>query len=150
MTDIRGGCELPAFRSTSEEIKKILAESKTLAVVGLSPKPERPSHEVALFMKQQGYRIIPVNPGHSEILGEKCYPRLRDVPEPIDVVDLFVASERVPDIVQDAIAIKAKTIWFQLGVVHNLSAVLAKQAGINVVMNRCMKIEYQAWKSGGD
>jgi hypothetical protein len=120
-----------------ETIKKILS-FKTIAVVGLSPKPERPSHGVAAYLQSQGYRIIPVNPGHNEILGEKSYPSLKDIPQQVEVVDIFRRSEAVPSIVIDAIAIKARAVWMQDGVINEDAAEQARQAGLLVVMNDCM------------
>jgi len=120
-----------------DTIKKILS-FKTVAVVGLSPKPERPSHSVAAYLQSQGYRIIPVNPGHNEILGEKSYPSLKDIPQQVEVVDIFRRSEAVPSIVADAIAIQAQAVWMQDGVINEDAAEQARQAGLLVVMNDCM------------
>src|SRR4030088_589520 len=105
--------------SDPAEIAEILRNSKTIAVVGLSPKPDRPSHGVSAYMQAQGYRIIPVNPGHPEILGEKAYKSLLDVPETVDIVNIFREPSAVPEIVDQAIAKKAKVIWMQEGIVHN-------------------------------
>lgn len=120
-----------------ETINKILA-FKTIAVVGLSPKPERPSHGVAAYLQSQGYRIIPVNPGYDKILGEKSYPTLKDIPHPVDVIDVFRRPEALPAIVADAIAIRAKAVWMQDGVINENAAEQARQAGLLVVMNDCM------------
>ena len=117
---------------------EILRASRTIAVVGLSNKRFRPSHGVAEYMKRAGYRIIPVNPGHREILGEQCYPDLDAVPEPVDIVDIFRRSEYVPDIVDAAIRIGAKAIWMQEGVYHEEAARRAEAAGLVVVMDRCI------------
>src|ERR1700682_2968930 len=106
-------CEFPAFNASDPEIAALLKRSKTIAVVGLSPKPERPSHGVSAYMQAQGYRIIPVNPGHDQLLGEKSYKSLLDVPEPIDIVDIFREPSAVPEIVDQAIAKKARAIWMQ-------------------------------------
>jgi len=119
-------------------IEEILRDSKTIAVVGLSPKRFRPSYGVAEYMKRAGYRIIPVNPGHSEILGERCYPDLDSIPDPIDIVDIFRQSEHVPPIVEAAIRKGAKAVWMQEGVVHEGAARLAEEAGIVVAMDRCI------------
>lgn len=135
-------CETPSFNATSEEIKNIMKSAKTIAVVGASPKPERPSYDVALYLKNAGYKIIPVNPGQKEILGETCYPSLLEVPEKIDIVDIFRDPAAIPEIVDQAIKVKAKAIWMQLGIVHNESAEKAKAAGLQVVMNKCTKIEH--------
>ena len=112
-----------------------LRESKTIAVVGLSPNPERDSHRVSRYMQQQGYRIIPVNPMAEEVLGEKSYPDLTSVPEPIDMVDIFRRSELVAPVVDQAIEVGAKYIWMQDGVVDEASAAKAEKAGILVVMD---------------
>lgn len=120
-----------------ETINKILA-FKTIAVVGLSPKPERPSHGVAAYLQSQGYRIIPVNPGYDKILGEKSYPTLKDIPHQVDVIDVFRRPEALPAIVADAIAIRAKAVWMQDGVINENAAEQARQAGLLVVMNDCM------------
>ena len=127
---------------STEEIKRILSENKTIAVVGLSPKWNRPSHFAAKYMKEHGYKIIPVNPGYDEILGEKCYKSLLDIPEPVDIVDIFRRSKDVPPIVDDAIRIGAKVVWMQLTVVNEEAAQKAREAGLEVVMDRCVKIEY--------
>lgn len=124
------------------DLKRIFETVRTIAVVGCSPKPERPGHYVARYLQELGYRIIPVNPGQTEILGEKCYPSLRDIPEPVDMVDCFRRAEDIPPIVEDAIAIGAKVVWMQLGIVNNEAAARASSAGIEVVMDRCPKIDY--------
>ncbi len=121
-----------------EEIRDILHSARTIAVVGLSDRPDRPSHGVAAYLKAHGYRIIPVNPGVREVLGEKAYARLEDVPEPIDVVDVFRRPEHVPEIVDSAIAVGAKVVWLQDGIVHEAAAAKARAAGLRVVMDRCM------------
>ncbi len=125
------------------DIKSILRESKTIAVVGLSPNAERDSHRVARYLQGQGYRIIPVNPNADEILGERSYPNLTSVPEPIDVVDIFRRSEAVPEIVEEAIKVGAKAVWMQEGVLHEEAAARARQAGLRVVMDRCMMKEHR-------
>lgn len=126
-----------------EKIKKILKDCKNIAVVGLSPKEDRPSHIVATFLKSQGYRIIPVNPNADEILGEKCYPTLSAVPYPIDVVDIFRRPEDIPPIVDEAIKIKARVIWMQEGIINEEAAEKAKKAGIEVIMDYCMLKEHK-------
>lgn len=123
-------------------LRRILAENRTIAVVGLSPKWHRPSYFAGKYLLDHGYRVIPVNPGHEEILGQRSYPSLRDIPEPVDVVDIFRKSEDVPPIVDDAIAIGARVVWMQIGVIHEAAAERARAAGLDVVMDRCMKIEY--------
>ena len=111
---------------------------QTIAVVGMSPKPERPSHYVSIYMKDQGYNIIPVNPGHNEIAGIKCYPSLSEISEPVDVVDVFRRSEFILPIAESAINIKAKALWLQDGVINHEAAELAKNSGLIVVMDDCM------------
>ncbi len=125
-----------------EIIERILRESKTVAVVGLSPKPERASYEVASYLQQQGYRIIPVNPMVDEVLGERSYPNLKAVPAKIDVVDVFRRSEDVPGVVEEAIEVGARTVWMQDGVVNEAAAARAREAGLQVVMDRCMLREH--------
>lgn len=127
--------------SAQETIQKILQDSRTIAVVGLSSDPERPSYEVARYLQQRGYRIIPVNPNESEVLGERAYPDLVSIPEPIDVVDIFRRSEAVPPIVEQAIQIGAKAVWMQKGIHHEEAAAQAQGAGLLVVMDRCMMAE---------
>ncbi len=124
-----------------EEIAAILRDYRVVAVVGLSADPERPSFQVARYLQHHGYRIIPVNPGCTEILGEKCYPGLQDIPFPVEVVDIFRKVEAIPAMVAAAIQAGAKVIWMQLGVEPE-SARQARDAGLRVVMDRCMKIEH--------
>jgi uncharacterized protein len=124
-------------------IPEILKSSRTIAVVGLSSNPMRPSNGVAAYLQRAGYRVIPVNPNESEVLGEKCYARLEDVPEKIDVVDIFRRSECVPEIVESAIRVGAKTVWMQEGVVNQQAAELARAAGLDVVMDRCTLKEHR-------
>ncbi|MDX1775139.1 MAG: CoA-binding protein [Desulfobulbales bacterium] len=123
-------------------IRKMLRESKTIAVAGLSPKPHRPSHQVAQYLLASGYTIIPVNPGQDTILGLPCYPNLRAIPIPVDMVDIFRRPEAVMPIVEDAIAIGAKFIWMQQGIVNPEAAAKAEAAGLAVVMDRCTKIDH--------
>ena len=123
-------------------IAEMLKSAKTIAVVGLSGTRMRPSYGVAEYMQRAGYKIIPVNPQESEVLGEKCYARLEDIPEPIDIVDVFRRSEFVPEIVDSAIAIGAKALWLQEGVVHEAAAEKARRAGLAVVMDRCILKEH--------
>ncbi len=120
------------------DIAELLRTSKTIAVVGLSSNRFRPSHGVAEYMQEAGYRIIPVNPAESEVLGEKCYPTLSGVPEKIDIVDIFRRPEFVPAIVEEAIAAGARAVWMQEGVVHEEAAEKARKAGLFVVMDRCI------------
>jgi hypothetical protein len=121
-----------------KQISEILRIGRTIAVVGLSAKRYRPSYGVAEYMQRAGYRIIPVNPHETEVLGEKCYPDIESVPEPIDIVDIFRRSEFVPEIVEAAIRKGAKAIWMQEGVIHEEAARRAQEAGLAVVMDRCI------------
>ncbi len=129
--------------TTDDDIRRILTSVKTIALVGFSANPSRPSHEVAQFLQSKGFRVIPVNPGlagQSQI-GETVYATLADIPEPIDMVDVFRASEFVAEVMEEAIAIKAKVVWTQLGVIDVEAAAKGRAAGIEVVMNRCPAIE---------
>ena len=123
-------------------LRRILANWRTLAVVGLSAQWHRPSYFAAKYMRDHGYRIIPVNPRYTEVLGETCYPSLRAVPEPVDIVDCIRKSEEIPPLADDAIAIGAKVLWMQLGIANETAADKASRAGLDVVMNRCVKIEH--------
>lgn len=129
---------------TDQYISDILNTTTTIAVVGASDNPARPSYYVMKYMTRKGFRIIPVNPGKvgGKILGETVYARLSDIPFPIDMVDCFRTSDAMPGITEEAIAIAAKTIWMQLGVHHAIAAEKAEAAGLNVVMNKCPKIEF--------
>lgn len=131
-------CELPKYKNSPEDIRKILETSKTIAVVGLSPKPERPSQGIYFYLKSQGYNVFGVNPGISELRGDKVYGSLKDIPVPIDIVDIFRAPDAVPEIVEESIKLNVKCIWMQEGIVHNQAAEKAMQSGIFVVMNRCI------------
>ena len=124
---------------TWEAVRKILESTKTIAVVGLSDKPDRDSHEIAGYLQEAGYRIIPVNPTIQETLGEKAYKSLRDVPERIDVVQIFRRPEEVPAIVDDAIATGAKVLWMQPGTENEEAAERAEAAGLKAVMGACMR-----------
>ena len=123
-------------------IRKVLRDSKTIAVVGLSPKPHRPSHQVASYLMEVGYTIIPVNPGQDAILGRTCYPNLRAIPTPVDMVDIFRRQETVLPIVEEAISIGAQFIWMQEGIVNKEAAAKAESAGLTVIMDRCTKIDH--------
>ena len=123
-------------------IRRILRDSKIIAVVGLSPKPQRPSHQVARYLMEAGYTVIPVNPGHDEILGLTCYPNLQAIPTPVDMVDIFRRPVEVLPIVEDAIAINARFIWMQEGIVNKEAAAKATAAGLEVIMDRCTKIDH--------
>ena len=124
-------------------IKKILQESRTIAVVGASAKPWRDSNSIAEFLIREGYQVIPVNPRYEEVLDLKCYPDLKSMPQPVDIVDIFRNPEHVEEIVDDAIAVKAKTVWMQLGVVNPKAAKKAEAAGLNVVMDRCILVDHR-------
>ena len=133
---------------SQEEIKSILESYRTVAVVGLSRNPAKASYRVANYLQSVGYRIIPVNPFVDEVLGETSYKSLLDIPETIDIVDIFRPSEEVPAIVHEAIKIKTKlgtpkVIWMQLGIVNDEAARRAKEAGLTVVMDRCMMVEHR-------
>lgn len=128
----------------SDPITEILQRAKTIAVVGLSNNPLRPSHGVAAYLQSQGYRIIPVNPKIDSSLGEKAYPSLLDVPEKIDIVDIFRRSEFVEPVVEQAIQLKVPAVWMQEEVIHENAAQKARQAGIFVVMDRCILLEHRA------
>ncbi len=125
-----------------QEIRALLARVKTIAVVGLSPRPDRPSHAVARALQRFGYRIVPVRPAVSEVLGEKAYGRLADIPFPVDLVDVFRAPEHVPALVEETLAIGAPALWLQEGVVHEGAAARARAAGLTVVMDRCIYKDY--------
>jgi uncharacterized protein len=126
-----------------DEIGRILREAKTIAVVGLSSDPAKPGHYVPAYLQGQGYRIIPINPILDEALGERAYPDLRSVPEKIDVVDVFRRAEDVPPVVEQAIEVGARAVWMQRGIVNEEAAARAREAGLDVVMNRCMMIEHR-------
>lgn len=132
----------------SDKVRRILRRSKTIAVVGLSAQWHRPSYFAAKYMQEHGYRVIPVNPGQSEILGEKCYKSLREIPEKVDIVDCFRRSAEIPAIADDAIAIGAKVLWMQLGVENGDARRKAEAAGLEVIENRCVKIEHGRFFGG--
>lgn len=125
-----------------DRISTILLEFKTLAVVGLSPKPSRPSHGVAAYMRAHGYHVIPINPNAESILHERSYPSLADVPDPVDVVVIFRKPEYVPEIVESAIRKKARVVWMQEGIRHEEGARRARRAGLDVVEDRCILKEH--------
>jgi predicted CoA-binding protein len=126
-------------------IPDLLRESRTIAVVGLSSRRIRPSYGVSQYMQSAGYRIIPVNPNETEVLGEKAYATLEDVPEPVDIVDVFRRSEYVPEVVESAIRIGAKAVWLQEGVNHEEAVRRAKEAGLAVVVDRCILKEHRRY-----
>ena len=132
-----------------DEINKIIKESRVIAVVGMSNKLGRPSLTVASYLKGQGYRIIPVNPAIQEVNGERCYPDLTSIPEKVDVVDIFRKPEDVPPVVEEAIRIGAKSIWMQEGIINEDAASKAKEAGLMVVMDKCMLKEHARMRREG-
>ena len=136
-------CELPNNNLSSDEIREILNQCRTIAIVGLSPKEQRDSNMVAKYLKLNGFKIVPVNPGQKEILGEKCYKNLLEIPFRPDMVNLFLNPKRVPEAVDQAMEINTDVIWMQLGVVHNLAAEKAREKGIKVIMNKCIKTEHE-------
>jgi uncharacterized protein len=127
---------------------RILDGTRTIAMVGLSSNPFRPSHFAAIYLLSEGYDVIPVNPRENEILGRRCFSSLRDIGRSVDVVNIFREPSAVPALVEDAIAIRAKVVWMQLGVVHLEAARRARNAGLEVVMDRCMKIEHARFFGG--
>ena len=133
---------MPFTNPEPEEIKALLQGVKTIAVVGFSPKPGRPSHNIARQMQRFGFRIVPVRPGISEGLGEKAYPDLVSVPEPIDLVNVFRSGEHVPEVVDQCLRLGIKNIWMQEGAEHEESAERARAAGMTVVMGRCIMRDY--------
>jgi len=136
-------CEMPLQNATSDEVRQILLAYRTIAVVGLSDKPERNSHRVAAYLQSQGYRIIPVNPNITATLGERAFPSLAAVPEPVDIVDIFRQPDAILGIVNEAIAKGARVIWMQEGLAHNAAAEEARAAGLQVVMNKCLLKEHR-------
>jgi uncharacterized protein len=123
-------------------IQRVLHTAKTIAIVGLSDNELRASYFVGYYLRRHGYRVIPVNPRQTEILGQKCYPSLLDVPEPVDIVDVFRAPDAVPGIARDAVAIQAGTLWCQFGVINEEGAQIAEDGGVTVIMDRCLKVEH--------
>ena len=133
--------ELDQYQDVTD-IQRVLHNAGTIAIVGLSNNPLRASYFVGYYMKRHGYRVIPVNPRESEILGETSYPSLREVPSPVDVVNVFRAPSALPAIAEDAVAIKASTLWCQFGVINEEGARIAADAGLTVIMDRCLKVEH--------
>ncbi|MDR0996504.1 MAG: CoA-binding protein [Zoogloeaceae bacterium] len=127
---------------TDAEIRQVLQSAKTIAIVGASPKADRPSNVVAGYLKAQGYTVIPVNPTADEIVGEKCYASLKEVPVPIDIVDVFRKPEDAPGVAEEAVAVKAKALWLQLEVISPEAVAIAERAGLQTVMDRCTEIEH--------
>ena len=136
------GCELPLHNAPPEQVKQLLRSHRVVAVVGVSAKEDRDSNRVARYLMRSGYRVVPVNPAYEEVLGTKCFRSLEDIPFGVDIVDIFRKPEAVPEIVEQAIRKGAKAVWMQEGIVDNKSAARARQAGLSVVMNRCMMKEH--------
>jgi predicted CoA-binding protein len=132
------------WQNKEQEIPEILKSAQNIAIVGISDSPDRDSNKVASYLQDRGYRIFPVNPKYAQVLGEKCYSTLSEIPEKIDVVDIFRKPEHVLPIVQEAVKINASVVWMQLGVVNEEAARLAEAAGLKVIMNRCLKIEHRS------
>lgn len=129
--------------TSDEEIKSVLKTVKTVAIVGVSPKPERDSYKVASYLKEKGYKIIPVRPKQQKIIGEKAYASLDDIVEPVDVVDVFRASDQIMPHVEEALRLKPKYFWMQLGITNEAAAKRLTEAGIDVIMDRCMKERHE-------
>ena len=124
------------------EIQRLLHTSKTIAIVGLSSNELRPSHFVGYYLKRHGYRVVPVNPREDSVLGETSYPRLQDVPVPVDIVNVFRAPDALPGIARDAVSIHARALWCQFGVINEEAAIIAEGGGLTVIMDRCIKVEH--------
>jgi predicted CoA-binding protein len=136
------------FANSAFERLRILERYRRIAMVGLSSNPFRPSHFAAIYLMSEGYEVIPVNPRESQVLGRQSYPSLAAVPGPVEIVDIFRETAAVPAIVEEAITAGAKVVWMQLGVIHEEAAERARQAGLEVVMDRCMKIEHARFFGG--
>jgi predicted CoA-binding protein len=128
--------------NNSAYLRELLARNRRVAVVGLSANEMRPSYFAAKYLLDHGYEVIPVNPNYKEVLGQICYASLEDIPGPVDFVDLFQRADQVMPFVEQAIRIKAKVVWMQLGIINEAAAAKARAAGLEVIMDRCMKIEY--------
>ena len=140
-------CEFPAYLPPDDKIREVLERYKTIVVIGLSKQPEKPSHFVPRYLQEQGYNIIPVNPtAIGALLGEQVYRALKEIPQKVEVVNIFRPASEVPAIVKEALAIGAKVIWMQEGIVHNEAAKQAMDAGLTVIMNRCMMKEHRRLK----
>jgi predicted CoA-binding protein len=127
-----------------EELRAIYADTATIAVVGASANPEKPAHTIPAYLREVGFRIVPVNPAAEEVLGVTAYPRLEDVPVPVDVVEVFRPSAEAPEIARSAVAIGAKVLWLQEGIVSEEAAAIAREGGLRVVMDRCMGVTHRA------
>jgi len=134
-----------AYEPSDVELRSILGDARTIAVVGLSSRPDRPSHDVAAFLQRRGYRIVPVNPNETEVLGERAYPSLLEIPEEIeiDVVDVFRRAEETPEVARDAVAIGAKVLWLQADIVNEEAYRIASEAGLDVIMGVCIRTTRQ-------
>ena len=133
---------MTTWNSTDEDIRGILRGVETIAVVGLSPDPFRPSYGVAGYLQRAGYRIVPVNPNYSEVLGEESYPSLSAIPFSVDIADIFRRADALPEVVEDAVGASVNRMWFQIGVVNDPAIRRALDAGIQVVVDRCLKVEH--------
>ena len=133
---------MPDLKHDDQALRDVLTQAKTIAVVGHSDRPHRTSYQIAQFLRRAGYTVYPVNPTVTDIDGQPCYPTLEAVPEAIDIVNVFRQPQHLPEVTEAAIAIGAKTLWAQLGIDHPQAAQQALEAGLNVVMNSCIKIEY--------
>ena len=134
--------EVTRYGPGDEDLRAILRKARTIAVVGLSSKPDRHSYNVAEYLKEAGYRIIPVNPNETEVLGERAYPSLREVPERIDVVDVFRRAENTPEVARETVEVGATVLWLQLGIANEEARRIAEQAGLSVIMDACLMIEH--------
>jgi len=130
------------------DVGRLLREARTIAVVGLSPKPERDSNSVARYLQGAGYRVIPVNPKEEEILGERCYASLSDIPESVDIVDVFRRAEHTPPIAREAVAVGAKALWLQLGIRSEESGTIAREAGLGYVEDQCIRTVHRSTEGG--
>jgi uncharacterized protein len=132
------------FRNPPDgDIRKLLVEARSIAVVGASSKPARPSFDIFRYLMRAGYRVFPVNPAERDVLGQRAYPSLADLPEMVDIVDVFRRAEYTPDIARDAVAHGAKVLWLQLGVTNDEAARIATEGGLTVVMNACIKVDHR-------
>lgn len=140
----------PSFpgRSSDERIASILRRAKTIAVVGLSSDETRPSHRVARYLQREGYRIVPVNPNETEVLGERAFPSLLDVPEQIDIVDVFRRPEHTPAVATESVRIGAKVLWLQVGIVNDEACRIAEEGGMDAVMDLCLLVEHHRMEVG--
>lgn len=135
--------EPPGCNPSDAVIVELLENSRTIAVVGLSPKEHRDSNRVARYLIEAGYDVIPVNPGHETLLGRTCYKRVSDIPLKVDIVNCFLAPARMPPVAEEAVDSGARALWMQIGVIHDEAAARAREAGIHVVMDKCIMVEYR-------